>query len=213
MLSHDEQAAYLDSIERVRQSAVCHLGSNRNVAIEFVANLHRAVDKVMQQSADSGAQTECSPGCACCCSVRVEATEPEIFLIAHEIRRRPVDQAAAILERLRDHVAMAGGTHRTDCAFLEDHLCSIYEVRPSVCRRAHSLSAESCKHFAPEIPQSLEMLLQADALMKGTSEAYRQVGLHTSAHELGSAVLQALTDEMTEARWLHGEAVFPEDCG
>ncbi|MCK9200174.1 MAG: YkgJ family cysteine cluster protein [Gallionella sp.] len=213
MLSHDEQAAYLDSIERVRQSAVNHLGSNRNVAIEFVANLHRAVDKVTRQSAGSGAQTECRPGCACCCSVRVEATEPEIFRIAREVKKLPADRVAAIVERLRNFAAATDGAGRTDCAFLKDHLCSIYEVRPAVCRRAHSLSEESCKHFAPEIPQNLEILLQADALMKGTSEAYRQVGLHASAHELGSAVLQALTDETIEARWHDGEAVFPKDCG
>jgi hypothetical protein len=69
---------------------------------------------------------------------------------------------------------------------------------------------ESCKHFAPEIPQNLEILLEADALMKGTSEAYRQVGLQVSAHELGSAVLQALTDGTSEARWCDGASLLPE---
>lgn len=211
MLSEDERKATLDAIERVRQSAVNHLGANRSSAVYFIANLHRAVDKIAQQAGDHGQKAECKPGCACCCSVRVEASEPEIFRIARELRKRPADQVSAIIERLRHHVATTDGTRRTDCAFLVKQLCSIYEVRPAVCRRAHSLSAENCRNFAPEIPQSLEKLLQADVLMKGTSEAYRQIGLNASAHELCSAVLLALTDETAEARWHEGESVFPED--
>ncbi len=212
MLSNDEQAAYLASIERVRQSAANRLGSNRGAsfAVDFVANLHRAVDKVMQD--DPVPKIDCKPGCACCCSVRVEATEPEIFRIAREVRKRPPAQVAALIERLQGFVAAADEAPlRRDCTFLEEQLCSIYEVRPAVCRRAHSLSAEECRSFAPEIPQSLEMLLRADVLMKGTSEAYREVGLHSSPRELNSAVLLALTDETAEARWYNGEFVFPED--
>lgn len=215
MLSEDEQAAYLDSIERVRQSAVNHLGSNRDASstVDFVANLHRAVDKIAQQ-ADLGQKTDCRPGCACCCSVRVEASEPEIFRIAREVRKRPSAQVAALVERLQGCVAAASADDtpsRRDCTFLEERLCSIYEIRPAVCRRAHSLSAEKCRSFAPEIPQNLEMLLGADALMHGTSEAYREIGLHSSPHELNSAVLLALTDETAEARWHEGESVFPKD--
>ncbi len=213
MLSEDEQSAYLDSIERVRQSAVNHLGSNRGVsfAVDFVANLHRAVDKIARQ-ADLGQKTDCRPGCACCCSVRVEANEPEVFRIAREIKKRPPAQVASLVERLQGFVAAADDApSRRDCSFLENNLCSIYEVRPAVCRRAHSLSAEKCRSFAPEIPQNLGMLLGADALMHGTSKAYREVGLPSSPHELNSAVLLALTDEMAEARWYNGESVFQKD--
>ncbi|OGS80776.1 MAG: hypothetical protein A2061_03915 [Gallionellales bacterium GWA2_59_43] len=211
MLNNDEQLAYLDAIERVRQSAVNHLNSNRGVAVDFVANLHRAVDKVAQQAGELDRKTECRPGCACCCSVRVEATEPEIFRIAREVKKLPPAQVTPLIERLRNFAATTDNASRTDCAFLDEHLCSIYEIRPAVCRRAHSLSVESCKNFAPEIPQNLAMLLQADALMKGTSEAYRQVGLHASAHELCRAVLLALTDATAEARWHNGESVFPAE--
>lgn len=215
MLSDDEQTASLDAIERVRQRAANHLGSNRSAsfAVGFVANLHRAVDKVIQQAGDPGQKTDCKPGCAYCCSIRVEATEPEIFHIAREVRKWPAAEIDALLERLRNLAATSDDPcpRRTDCAFLENHLCSIYEVRPAVCRRAHSLAAESCKSLATEIPQSLDMLLRADVMMKGTSEAYRQVGLHASAHELGKAVLLALTDETAEARWYSGVSVFPED--
>lgn len=208
MLSDDEQAAMLAAIEKVRQSAINHLGSNlyASSVVGFITNLHRAMDKIMQQS-----NSQCRPGCACCCSVRVEATEPEIFLIVHELKQRPAARVAPLLERLRNFAA--DGMRRSDCAFLENSLCSIYEVRPAVCRRAHSLAAEKCRCFAPEIPQNLDMLLRAEVLMQGTSEAYRQMRLRSSVHELCGTVLLALTDEAAEARWLDGEPVFPEDCG
>lgn len=205
MLSNEEQAAYLDSVERVRQSALNRLGSNGGGAVDFIANLHRGMDKVMLQ----GSELKCAAGCAWCCSVRVEATEPEIFLIARELRKHQSANIPALVERLQSFVAEADDAPaRRDCALLEDNRCSIYNARPAVCRRAHSLSAESCKRYAPEIPQRLDLLLQAGALMQGTSEAYRHTGLHASTHELCHALMLALTDETTEARWLNGEAVF-----
>jgi len=216
MLSDSEQTAALESIERVRQSVVNHLSSNRGVsaAVNFVANLHRAVDKVVQQASDHDPKPECKAGCAYCCSVRVEATEPEIFRIVREVKMRPAAQVDSLLERLgrRAAAAESGVTgSRIDCAFLENNLCSIYEVRPAVCRKAHSLSVKCCEELAPEIPQNLELALGAEVLMMGTSDGYREVRLCTSAHELCNAVLMALTEETTEARWYNGESVFPND--
>jgi Fe-S-cluster containining protein len=212
MLSNDEQAAFLASIDGVRRKAVSHLGSNLNVpsAVAFAANLQRAVDKVVQQATDP--KPECKPGCAWCCSLLVEAMEPEIFLIASEIRKRGPEEVDAVVEALRIRAADTKvdpkNLRRRDCAFLKNTRCSIYEVRPSVCRKAHSLSAESCRNFASEIPQKVEILLGAEALMQGTAEAYRQLKLPASAHELCNAVLQVLTDDMAEAKWFNGEAVF-----
>ena len=216
MLNDDEQAAFLTSIERVRQKAANHLGSTLNVstAVNFAASLQRSVDKVVQQ-ASGDPKPECKPGCAWCCSLFVEAMEPEIFLIAREIRKREAGQVQAMVEALRIRGAAtrddAKNLHRRDCAFLNNRLCSIYEVRPAVCRKAHSLSVESCRSFAPEIPQKLEILLDTEALMKGAADAYRQLKLQASAHELCNAVLLALTDDTAEARWVNGETVFPRD--
>jgi Fe-S-cluster containining protein len=215
MLSNDEQAAFLASIEGVCRKAANHLGSNLNAssAVGFAANLQRSVDKVVQQAGDP--KPECKPGCAWCCSLFVEATEPEIFLIAREIRKGAPEEVQAILETLRVRAAVtkddAKNLRRRDCAFLKNKRCSIYEVRPSTCRKAHSLSAESCGNFASEIPQKLEILLGAEALIQGTADAYRQLKLHASAHELCNAVLLALSDDTAEARWYNGETVFPRD--
>jgi hypothetical protein len=61
---------------------------------------------------------------------------------------------------------------------------------------------------APVIPQHLDMILDAEALIGGTSGAFRQRGLDGSAHELVRAVLLALVDPTAQARWFNGEQVF-----
>jgi hypothetical protein len=216
MLTHNEEALFLESVEKIRQRAVHNLGSNRDVsaAIAFAANLHRSVDKVMLQAVDNEPKPECKTGCAWCCSLLVEAIEPEIFLIARGIKMREPARVSAIINALQTRAANtkddANNSRRADCAFLENDLCSIYEVRPSVCRKAHSLSVTSCRSLASEIPQKLEVLLGADALMKGVADAYRQLKLQTSSRELCNAVLLALTDETAEIRWYNGETVFPD---
>ena len=217
MLSANEKDAFLDSIKRVRDNTVKHLSAGKDVsfAINFVATLHRAVDKVAQQASVLGPKPECVARCTYCCYVRVEVTEPEIFRIARELKNRPLTQISVHLERLRKHVTAVQvkkpNTQRMACAFLENNLCSIYEVRPAVCRKAHSLSVERCESFASEIPQNFEIILGAEALMKGSSDAYRQINLCSSSHELCSAVLLAMKDETAEARWYAGESVFSDE--
>lgn len=65
--------------------------------------------------------------------------------------------------------------------------------------------------MAADIPQHLDLTLGAEVLMRGTANAYRQVGLATTAQELCAAVLQALEDDTAEARWLNGVSVFEPD--
>jgi hypothetical protein len=87
-------------------------------------------------------------------------------------------------------------------------LCSIYQVRPAACRKAHSSDVTECEAHAPVIPQDREIALRAEALIIGTSGAYRQRGFDASSYELVRAVLIALRDPSAQARWYRGEPVF-----
>jgi len=211
MLNDEEQLAFQKSVENVRVLAARHLKNARDAAnaVQFVNNLHRGIDKIAHQAAVHGPKPECTAGCAYCCRARVEATEPEIFLICREIRKHPGDEIKTLVLQLQKRVEEDLGnrlnSNRPSCVFLVNNLCSIYEVRPAVCRRAHSLSVEHCKNFSAEIPQNLELILDAEALMKGTSAAYIGSSLQSSGQELSAAVLMALTNENIEARWFKGE--------
>lgn len=235
-LTEAEQAAFLQSIARVRsaagralravqahamQGAAAH-GTNAiaatqaaeataQAAVDFIAQLHKGLDTVAEQARATGPQPACQAGCAHCCHLRVEATEPEVLHIAQYLRTLPgADQATTTL-RLQQHVAAASaGSTRQPCSFLVNDRCAIYSVRPAACRKAHSLSAARCAEQSPTIPQNLRLLVDAEALMAGTALAYRDQPLPASAHELNAAVLAAMDSSPPHApsallRWYRGD--------
>lgn len=216
MLSAEEQVAFARSSGNVRVVVLRQLRRARDAssAIGFVSNLHRAVDKVVEEVDGRGPAMDCRAGCSHCCSVRVEASAAEVFRIAGELKRRPAREIEALVERLGRRVAAGANdgppSGRTPCGFLDNHLCSIYDIRPAVCRKAHSLSVQHCRDHAPQIPQNLEMHVAAHALIEGASGAYHEAALSASPQELCGAVLRALRDDTLQARWFGGESVFPD---
>jgi uncharacterized protein len=213
VLSKEETEAFLASIEQVRAASAHKLQNTRDAtqAVGFVQNMHRSIDLAAARTSARGPALACKAGCAFCCSVRVEATEPEVFLIARALREWSAPHRDAVIDRLRTQVAnnsrQPDGT-RQECAFLEDRQCSIYAVRPGVCRKGHSLSVAHCESRAAEIPQVVSLLAEAEALMTGVAQAYRQADLPISQLELQAAVLAALDDEAAEQAW-YGRRATP----
>lgn len=248
-LTEAEQAAFLQSIARVRSAAgralrAAQANAKQGVAandtgtitaakateaaaqaaVNFVAQLHQGLDTVAEQARATGPQPACQAGCAHCCYLRVEATEPEVLRIAQHLRTLPAADQANALQRLQQHVATAiaatpaapstvPSPTRQPCSFLASDRCAIYSVRPAACRKAHSLSATHCAEQSPTIPQNLRLLVDAEALMAGTALAYRDQPLPASAHELNAAVLAALDNTQVEQpsallRWYHGDAAL-----
>lgn len=220
MLTDDERSAFLQSIARVRQRAAQVLRQSQGAddTVAFIAQLHRGLDTVAEQARTTGPQPACQAGCAHCCHLRVEATEPEVFHIAQHLRAQPAEALADALSALHRHVTTAAlnptNPARQACSFLVDERCSIYPVRPAACRKAHSLSAPHCAEQSATIPQNLRLLVDAEALMAGTALAYRDQPLPASAHELNAAVLAALKDPTAQARWYQGDAaaLMPKDA-
>lgn len=216
-LSEAEQSRLMASIGRVEQAVNKHLAplGNSQAVIHWVRQLHSNVETVYDRHVSAGAAVKCSKGCGHCCHIRVEALPPEIFRIATHLQERwahdPSDKAAT-LQRLADHPqAMASARSAQEqpaCPFLVQQVCSIYEVRPAVCRKGHSLDVHACQTHAPTLPQSLPLLADAEALIQGTSRAYADQGLESGGHDLASGVWHALHDASAQPRWLAGEAVF-----
>jgi Fe-S-cluster containining protein len=170
-----------------------------DAALDVVALLHTGLDTVAARAAADGPAPDCRPGCAHCCRRPVEATDPEVLRLARAVRGWPAPERAALHARLRAHRPGQA------CAFLRDERCSVYALRPGVCRKAHSLSVQACAAGAAEIPQRLDWIVDAEALMAGTALAYRDAGLPAAARELNAAVARALDDATCEARWQRGE--------
>ena len=238
-LTEAEQAAFLQSIARVCSAAGRALRAAQTSAmqsaaadvtgaiatgqapdatesaaqadVDFIAQLHQALDTVTEQARANRPQPACQAGCAHCCHLRVEATDPEVLHIAQHLRTLPGADQAATLLRLQQHVAAANaGTTRQPSSFLVHDRCTIYSVRPVACRKAHSLSAAHCAEQSPTIPQNLHLLVDAEALMAGTALAYRDQPLPASAHELNAAVLAELDGTASPPagallRWYRGD--------
>ena len=195
-LTEAEQAAFLQSIARVRSAAGRALraaqanavqGATADVtgtiatgqapdatesaaqaAVGFIEQLHQGLDTVAEQAGANGPKPACQAGCAHCCHLRVEATDPEVLHIAQHLQTLPSADQATTLRRLQQHAAAASvGTTRQPCSFLVHDRCTMYSVRPAACRKAHSLSAAHCAEQSPTIPQNLRLLVDAEALVPG----------------------------------------------
>lgn len=220
MLDQDEQSALEQSSRAVQTVASAHLAAATSPAaiIRFISNLQTGIDKVTQQAQANEAELACKAGCSYCCHAPVKVLAPEVFKIAREIQKLDPESVLAIIERLSHYLQQQNPTAltwqtRPSCPFLQNNLCSIYAIRPAVCRRAHSLTLDPCANSAPEIPQQLDIVLGAEALLQGTAAAYAGQGMDAGYYDFCWALLLVLNDATAEVRWLGGEAVFERRIG
>ncbi len=220
-LTDAEAAAMQRAAQAVRRQAVANMAQRprEEAVVQQTIWLHQATDAEITNAQADGVQMACQPGCNHCCAAQVEALAPEVFLILDQVQQQTPEERAALMGRLRAHATTlttepAGEakawSQRPKCPLLVNGLCSVYAVRPAVCRKAHSLDVKACEAGAPQIPQSLRVVVTAQARSQGTSDAFREIGLVSSRHELASALLLALTDSTAQSRWLAGDAVFAQ---
>lgn len=213
-LSAEEQAAFDLSAQRVQRAAVAQLRTEPSAesAAAFVGHLQRGVDRVFAKALFDGASVDCSKGCSHCCNVRVHAMAPEVLLIADALRQWLPAALSTLTDKLHAHAdavrSQTVADHRQPCPFLQHDACSIYALRPAVCRKVHSLDVQACAAHLPHIPQHLRIIAESEALMRGVANAYTEVGLQAGSLELGRAVLLALTEPDALRCWAAGEVLF-----
>jgi uncharacterized protein len=184
-----------------------------------VFRLAKQVQRSMSAAIDalpSKTRHACAPGCFFCCYLPVDVLAPEAFLIAAHLKRtRSPAELAALVYRLATYSQHDFGTR--PCIFLAQGRCSIYEVRPMVCRGYNSLSKERCEAFYQDASVDLKGTKDcvagrlAEAMEEGVIAGLKALGLDAQWYELASAVLRALETPNGAARWARGEAVF-EGC-
>jgi Fe-S-cluster containining protein len=189
----------------------------------------RAVSLVHQVYEASLAQTPgkleiaCRRGCGFCCHTWVAATAPEIFLIAHHVRGAAAVpsgdwlSAAAIQDRAAGNTGLdiaARFGAKLPCVFLRDNACSIYAVRPTVCRQVTSTSLATCIEEFEGVGLGGDTVVSAVYLDHARNcrlplmAALTAAGLPVAAYELSAGIARALETPDAETRWLAGEDVF-----
>lgn len=162
---------------------------------------------------------DCAKGCASCCTLRVTALAPEVFVLADYLRataptlqRHGIDLIGAV----READAATRGLHeaarvaaRRRCAFVVQGVCLIHRARPLSCRGHASHDRRACADAAAgrleEVPYSgphrvVRLLLQA-----ALQAALRDKGKAWGAYELHHALVLALDRPDAQMAWAQGE--------
>lgn len=224
-------------------SASMSLDSNRG-ALAFYRALHRAMDATVHVNAprprlidallslafdsfrgnvviqcEDEPPLACHRGCASCCTLRVSATAPEVFLIARflravlpELHARDID----LLGKIRDIAARTRGLSESQrvsirqfCPFIARGACVIYSVRPLACRGHASHDLKACVDAAAgrrtEVPYSNGHYMVRSLVQNAMQSSLRAAGFAWGVYELNHAVLLALDDPTAESTWLAGE--------
>lgn len=210
--SHPELAKLQENQEKFFYRKLM-TNKNRAFAIHLVKTLHTQTDQLVEEIKQRPhVHFDCKPKCHYCCTLRVEASAPEVFVIAQELRKLPPVDLSGVILRLESHAKVAKGVKAANfffqCPFLVDHLCSIYPVRPQTCRKFYSVDIRGCEKHNAHFPEHPELVAKASAYLYGTAHAYARAKLPHRLHELGQAVLVALTDATAEQRWFQGKEVF-----
>ena len=163
----------------------------------------------------------CAAGCAYCCHLTVEASAPEVFLIAAHLQAHlPAGRLEAVKARVRQTASAVRGLSpdarvraAMPCALLENGQCSVYPVRPLGCRSWNSRDVRACaqvmhdgggdlRPVQDQRPGGIESGVRA-----GFAAALSAAGLpedDTRRCELNTALEIALESPAALAGWLAG---------
>jgi Fe-S-cluster containining protein len=193
-------------------------------AAQAAALVHQVFEASLAQTPGS-LDLACRKGCSFCCHTWVAATAPEIFLIAHHLSTWPGGSqpagdwlsSTAIQDRAAKNTGLdiaARFGAKLPCIFLQENACSIYHVRPSVCRQATSTVVATCieefegSGLGGDIVVSALYLDHARNCRLPLLAAMVAAGLSIHAYELSAAVVRVLEVPDAEQRWLTGDDVF-----
>jgi Fe-S-cluster containining protein len=125
--------------------------------------------------------TPCAVGCSACCHQAIVITKSEAVRIGEAVGRAPNIAPTYTRETAESGALSAIQAEDVNlytakpCPFLLDNKCSVYDVRPMICRLHHSMHVDSrpCQHDAVhDVPaMNFSQLERAFVAMEGSFEA------------------------------------------
>ncbi len=178
----------------------------------------------MEESMESPPEIACKAGCPYCCSMQISITPPEaIVLGAHVVDHYSEDQQRVLLEKIGHNIRLTYGKsqgekvrnwHDTPCIFLEGGGCSVYAIRPFVCRSWHSLDAGHCieAYGSHDKEADIDSLFYINyvygTVRNGIQEGCKDLGLQWETQIVTSAVKSFLAHHDPAGAWVSGDLVF-----
>jgi Fe-S-cluster containining protein len=199
-----------------RLSRILKQTANPSRATEAAALVHTVFDTSVRKS-EHGIKLACGKGCAYCCHTYVSVLAPEVFRIASVIRTgaaRRVShetfEARAAETANKGHDARHG--KQLPCALLVDGLCSVYQHRPMMCRKAASTAVDDCIATFNGSGKGWTMPRINDTASRASlyalSIALLINNLPWQTLELSAALQVALRHDDAETAWLAGDNIF-----
>ena len=169
----------------------------------------------------------CQAGCSWCCYNTVITTIPEVIRIAASMNKMNDSQAAddVLLNNIDEYVTRMRGAslleracQRVRCPMLNtaNGYCTLWDIRPLLCRGWNSADASKCRHgydhpsensTAPVLRIQREI---AQAVGVGIAAGLEGAGLEGGAVYFIDAFWIVLRQSDAVERWLAGQAVFKD---
>lgn len=160
----------------------------------------------------------CHKGCPSCCTLRVTATAPEIFLLAHYVRLVDATPSggsidlpgriAGAFKATKGHDEKARVTLRQPCPLILKGVCIVHPVRPLACRGLVSFDRQACADALfrddVEVPLSEPHLNLRALVQNALQSALRASALPWGLYELNQGLALALDDRERCDAWSGG---------
>ncbi len=170
----------------------------------------------------------CRGGCGYCCTVHVAVLIPEAAAIAGRLLAYPAAQRNWVWARIDDLYAKIRWMDDEErvwrgypCVFLDESgMCSIYPVRPLVCRGLTSVDPDQCRRALASrgqdeeepILMNLTQKFLMDEVFRGVGGALERLGMDFRSMELTGAVRgviahPGLVDDFLAGRRISADAL------
>lgn len=153
----------------------------------------------------------CGPGCSHCCVLNVAILRPEAAtVVAYLERKLSTSQLMALkqkIDELHAGIRWLGDEERIrwkqPCALLDDSgNCSVYPVRPLLCRGVTSIDPETCRQAidllpleeAPPVTANLFQSFLFNQAFIALARAMENAGIENRSQEM-TAAIKTLLDE------------------
>ncbi len=217
------RAAYNDEKQRVYEDCAVGKGgvAARTAIVKFYERLDVTIESAINMSGDT---IDCRKGCDYCCHFKVELGAEEVFAITHyvdsvlssEQRQDVLKQAHANHDRISSLSQTARIQANIPCPFLAGHECTIYAIRPAMCRKLHSLDVQSCKDSFKNpadatISNAEQPIVSAIALtaISAAREGISEAKFDAAVYDMNEVLVDAFESPKCEKRWSQRKKAFP----